>query len=234
MGTSFRALATPATACTARSNAALSTAEKGADAATAFQTCGLTNGRVAIDRYIRALVYFGALGLAAPAIAPALLRSMVLAPTGAVPVITPAKPAGQPAQRTDLPAPASVRSGSRQVSLRADEQGQYEAHAVINGLTVPAIVDTGATTVAISAETARRLGVMPPQSAFRLVVSTANGVLAAAPVILREVNVGGIAVQNVDAMVIPGSALSVSLLGMTYLSRLSKFEIAGGQLTLHQ
>jgi aspartyl protease family protein len=183
-------------------------------------------------------VFFGAFALAAPAVAPDLLRYTVFAPSfhtapdrpgAAAPNATPAKRGDpQPLQ------PASRSSGPRQVSLRADQVGQFEAHAVINGLTVPVIVDTGATTVALSADTARRLGVMPPQSAFRLAISTANGLLYAAPVTLSDINVGGIVVRNVEAVVVPGSALPVSLLGMTFLSRISKFEIAGGQLTLHQ
>ena len=96
------------------------------------------------------------------------------------------------------------------------------------------IVDTGATSVALSAETARRLGILPPQSAFRLLISTANGTTSAAPVVLNDVRVGGITVRNVQAVVVAGDALSVNLLGMTFLSRLSQFAVANAQLTLRE
>jgi len=189
---------------------------------------------VALERVIGIAVVCGGLGVAAPFVAPSLVHD-ALAPhpfnaptTGRL-----AQPAGiapAPLPSTD----ASSQNSGRTVALRADQYGQFEANAVINGLSLPVIVDTGATTVALSADTATRLGIMPPQSAFRLPVSTANGTLTAAPVMLSEVRVGGISVSNVQAVIIPGRVLSVSLLGMTFLSRLQKFEIGGGQLTLRQ
>jgi aspartyl protease family protein len=96
------------------------------------------------------------------------------------------------------------------------------------------MVDTGATAVALSAESARRLGIRPPQSAFRMPIDTANGIAYAAPVKLGEVRIGNVSVRNVEAIVVPGDALSINLLGMTFLSRLSRFEVAGGQLVLTQ
>jgi aspartyl protease family protein len=131
--------------------------------------------------------------------------------------------------------PPRTAGSQRQVALRADPRGHFEANAVINGRSVPVIVDTGATTVAISSDTARRLGVLPDRSGYRVPISTANGTLRAAAVMLREVTVGSISIRNVEAMVIPGDALGdVGLLGMTFLSRLRKFEISQGQLLLTQ
>jgi aspartyl protease family protein len=174
-------------------------------------------------------------GIGAPFVLPDLLRGAITPPNvGRTAALAPAPVPSSPARsRGNDDAPQYV-SGARTVALRADPYGQFEANAVINGVSLPVIVDTGATTVALSSETARRLGIAPPQSAYRLPVSTANGTLAAAPVMLDEVRVGGISVQNVQAVIIPGNVLSVSLLGMTFLSRLHQFEVAGGQLTLHQ
>jgi aspartyl protease family protein len=193
---------------------------------------------VALNRIIGIAGVCAVLGIAAPLVAPAMLHD-VLSPAGvkppangrlAAPVPTPLPPLGASNRQLEAPTTGSART----VALRADQYGQFEANAVINGLSLPVVVDTGATMVALSAETARRLGILPPQSAFRVNVSTANGMLTAAPVMLDEVQVGGISIRNVQAVVIPGGVLSVSLLGMTFLSRLQKFEIAGGQLTLRQ
>src|SRR5207248_4155533 len=123
-----------------------------------------------------------------------------------------AAPAPPPSRVPDSPSPSPSGSG-RTVALHADKYGQFEANAVINGISLPVVVDTGATMVALSSDTARRLGIMPAQSAFRVSVSTANGTLTAAPVMLNEVRVGGIRVENVQAVIIPGGVLSVSLLG---------------------
>jgi aspartyl protease family protein len=73
---------------------------------------------------------------------------------------------------------------------------------------------------------------VPPRADFTQPVATANGTVKAAPVKVSEIRVGGIVVRNVEAMVVPGDALSVDLLGMSYLSRLAKFESSNGRLVL--
>ena len=192
-----------------------------------------------LNRLLGIVVVCGAIGVSAPLVAPSMLKGVLVVP-GMTPasgrLVQPASvaaPAPLPPLPPDSPGPSPSGSG-RTVALHADKYGQFEANAVINGISLPVVVDTGATMVALSSDTARRLGIMPAQSAFRVSVSTANGTLTAAPVMLNEVRVGGIRVENVQAVIIPGGVLSVSLLGMTFLSRLQQFEIAGGQLTLHQ
>ncbi|HMN84818.1 MAG TPA: TIGR02281 family clan AA aspartic protease [Bauldia sp.] len=72
------------------------------------------------------------------------------------------------------------------------------------------------------------------RSDFRYAVSTANGTVMVAMVELAEVRVGGITVRDVAATVVPGDALRTNLLGMSFLGRLSRFEMAGDQLVLHR
>lgn len=122
----------------------------------------------------------------------------------------------------------------RRVSIEADANGHYVVDARINGRVVPAMVDTGATTVAITSDTARKLGIVPARSAFTQPVATANGVVDAAPVTLRDVRIGSIVVREVEALVIPGEGLGTNLLGMSFLGRLQKFESSRGRLILVQ
>jgi aspartyl protease family protein len=129
--------------------------------------------------------------------------------------------------------PPKKREILRQVALAADARGHFVTTARINGRKVVVLVDTGATSVAISAETARSLGIYLTKSDFTGRVSTANGVVAVAPVKLREVTVGNVTVRNVEAAVSPGD-LGVNLLGMSFLRRLSKFEVDDGELVLTQ
>jgi aspartyl protease family protein len=65
-------------------------------------------------------------------------------------------------------------------------------------------------------------------------VTTANGTIKAAPARLPMVDLGGIIVRDVDAMVLPDEALSENLLGLSFLSKLKRFEYANGMMVLEQ
>jgi aspartyl protease family protein len=94
------------------------------------------------------------------------------------------------------------------------------------------MVDTGATSVALTEEDAHRVGIDPPSRDFKLRLSTANGMVLVAPIMLPEVAVGDIVMRDVRAVVVPEDKLEISLLGMSFLSRLSHFEVAGDRLVL--
>ena len=119
---------------------------------------------------------------------------------------------------------------AKRTTLRADYNGHFIANATINGKSIKVMVDTGATMVALNEETAHRLGIkMRSGGVF---ISTANGIIQAFPTVLKEVKIGGVVVRDVAAVVVPGNALDMNLLGMTFLKKLRKFELAGGQLVL--
>lgn len=124
-------------------------------------------------------------------------------------------------------APAS--GSAAQVVKGAD--GHYWADARIEGRAVRVMIDTGATVVALTAEDAARLGVRPNEADFTATVQTASGPVPAAPVRLKTVAVGGAEVEDVEALVIH-EGLPHSLLGMSYLGRLSAFEATPVGLTL--
>ena len=118
------------------------------------------------------------------------------------------------------------------VAIPRNRFGQFEAPVEIDGQRVSMMVDTGATLVTLSFEDADRLGIRPLPSDFRDWVNTANGRAAVARVTLREVRVGPIALQNVDALVGSRGALNTSLLGMTFLGRLRSVRVEDGRLAL--
>jgi aspartyl protease family protein len=136
-------------------------------------------------------------------------------------------PANQPAA---VAAEASL--SPRRVALVADARGHFQTAATINGRQVEVMVDTGATLIAINEATAVKLGISPPRRAYTAEVSTASGVIKAAPVVLADVRLGGIRLSDVPALVVPGKALPVNLLGMSFLSRLSSFEVSKNRLVL--
>lgn len=115
-------------------------------------------------------------------------------------------------------ATAAQPSGSGQVVLRADRGGHFFADGWINGSGVRFIVDTGATSIALSTSDARRLG-LNYQEGRRGMARTASGTVVAYGVKLATVRVGDITLHNVDALVIEGAGPSHALLGMSFLNR---------------
>lgn len=138
-------------------------------------------------------------------------------------------------------ASADARSGSGQtqrpvgyVELTADQTGHYHADLEINGRSVGAMIDTGATLVAMSHEDARRAGLHLAAKDYTHRVRTANGIAKVAPVTLSRVRLGDITVRNVEGVVTERGAMSGTLLGMSFLGRLSRFEIRSGRLILQE
>jgi aspartyl protease family protein len=137
---------------------------------------------------------------------------------------------GGQAQAATLEAVQPRASGTAAQVVRGPD-GHYWAQARIDGRAVEVLVDTGATVVALTREDALRLGVDPEPDAFTRQVRTASGVARAAPVRLASVSVAGTRVEAVEALVVE-EGLSYSLLGMSYLGRLSGFEATPHGLTL--
>jgi aspartyl protease family protein len=192
-----------------------------------------SNGVCVLARLVVLVAVLSILAIFAPSLAPGLL-SAVLHADGSGASVAPVAPVPAPARLPALSSSDENGGGLRRVALGANSAGHYLAKATINGRPVTLMVDTGATTVALTDTTARRLGIYVARNAYRENLSTANGVVQAAPVNLDEVRLGNVALRDVTAVVVPGSALPVDLLGMSFLSRLSKFEIARGQLVLSQ
>jgi aspartyl protease family protein len=130
--------------------------------------------------------------------------------------------------------PRSEQPVGRKVRLEGDEQGHFNAQFKVNGRSIDGMVDTGASMIAINVSTARRLGLSLGSSDFRHPVTTANGTIMGAIAQLETVQIGRIQVKGVDAMVLEDRALSGTLVGMSFLSRLSSFRIENGVLVMEQ
>jgi aspartyl protease family protein len=136
----------------------------------------------------------------------------------------------------DAPAPAAPErqaSGYREALLEADARGQYAGEALINGLPVRVLVDTGASDVFVSASTAARLGLVPSGARKRM-IQTANGQSTATPTVLRRFSLGGLYMSDVEAMILAPEAGEINLLGESFLKRLISVEQRGGMLVLRQ
>lgn len=120
------------------------------------------------------------------------------------------------------------------VELKAGRNGHFNAEAEVNGRSIDVMVDTGATMIALTYEDAERAGLFLKSSDFTQAVTTANGVARVAPVTLDRVSIGDITVRNVPAAVAERGRLKTSLLGMTFLSCLSSFDMRSGILVLQE
>ncbi|MCS6622948.1 TIGR02281 family clan AA aspartic protease [Roseibacterium beibuensis] len=134
---------------------------------------------------------------------------------------------GQAQAAVPISAPATGAPG--QVLKAAD--GHYWAEADIDGRAVRVMVDTGASVVVLTPADAARLGLKLSPADFSGTVITASGPVRAAPVELQTVAVAGARVAAVEALVVE-QGLPHSLLGMSYLGRLSSFSATPAGLTL--
>lgn len=137
-------------------------------------------------------------------------------------------------KRHNVPLGQSVSSGNaRQTTsgagtlvITANSHGQYFTTGSINGAATRFVVDTGATSVALSSEEAKRLG-LDYKNGVRGRASTANGVTTMYVIKADKISVGDITLHQVDVSVIEGAGLPITLLGMSFLNRLDMKQDSG-------
>jgi aspartyl protease family protein len=173
---------------------------------------------------MKTFIFYAFVILAVASIAPRFLTSKG-APAS--------EPAAAKVMTTSAPASRQTSSGGT-LTVRSDMRGHFKVEGRVDGRRMDFLVDTGATVIAIPEREAARLGIHPARREYTAQIKTANGTVQAAPTRLNMVEVGGIVVRDVQAVVMPDQALSENLLGMSFLSRLRRFEVADGRLVLEQ
>lgn len=163
----------------------------------------------------------GLVAIAKPDIYSALLAQVLRQPA-------PAVVAPPPAAQAATPAPYGPRR------VIADRDGHYRVKAKVGGRSFDAMVDTGASVVALSWQTALDLNLIRPGDHTDVVMQTAAGRAHGRRVTIPRLEVEGLSVASVPAVVMPAGTLSTNLLGMSYLSRLRRFEFAQNSLVLEQ
>jgi aspartyl protease family protein len=122
--------------------------------------------------------------------------------------------------------------GLTEVRIRKRLDGHFTAKVKVNGTSISMIVDTGASSIVLRPEDAKKAGIDIDRLSYRVPVITANGRTLAARVRLDKVAIGPLDRNKVDALVAQPNALTQSLLGMSFLSRLRSYEFSGDFLTL--
>jgi aspartyl protease family protein len=148
--------------------------------------------------------------------------------------ITPAPASATIAAARAEPIETPPQAGVRSLNIPRDARGHFATEGRIDGQRIGFMIDTGASVIALNESSAARFGLRPTPGQYTALVTTANGTVKAARTRLAMVDVGGLIVRDVDAMVLPDQALSENLLGLSFLSKLKRFEYANGQLVLEQ
>ena len=153
-----------------------------------------------------------------------------------------------PFMQPEKPAPAFIRSApppTAQVveavrrdligekSVAADEKGQYSVDALVRGQSVRMLIDTGASMVVISAAVAARIG-LSFEAGKKWRMHTANGDSFDAEAVLPSIDLGGLYMGDVPALIASPEAGDVNLLGASFLKRLTSVEQRNGVMVLRQ
>ncbi len=133
--------------------------------------------------------------------------------------------------RNALPRQMQSQDGAISVPRAAD--GHFYLTLRLDGVPVRFVVDTGASDVVLSQQDARRVGIDPQALAYTGRAQAANGEVATAPARIGRVELEGITDRNLRVRV-NGAEMDGSLLGMSYLRRFARLEIAGDRLLLER
>ena len=119
------------------------------------------------------------------------------------------------------------------VQIARSQKGEYALHAKINGVKAPMVIDTGATSVVLTWETAKAIGLPLEMLEYNVDVETAGGHTKAARLTLDRLAVGHLVEKSVPALVVPRGQMKTNLLGMSFLDRLESWGVKADQLQLH-
>ncbi|MBI5262130.1 MAG: TIGR02281 family clan AA aspartic protease [Bradyrhizobium sp.] len=123
-------------------------------------------------------------------------------------------------------------AASRAVEIKRGRGGEFALRAKINGVTVPMVIDTGATSVVLTYETAKAAGLPLELLAYDVDVETAGGHTKAARLTLDRLAIGKLVERSVPALVVPHGQMKTNLLGMSFLDRLERWEVRADRLML--
>lgn len=123
-------------------------------------------------------------------------------------------------------------SASRAVQIARGQGGEFALQAKINGVVAPMVIDTGATSVVLTYETAKAAGLPLELLEYDVDLETASGHTKAARLTLDRLAIGKLVERSVPALVVPHGQMKTNLLGMSFLDRLESWEVRADSLML--
>ena len=122
---------------------------------------------------------------------------------------------------------------SRAVQIPRGQSGEFAVQARINGVPAAMVIDTGATSVVLTYETAKAAGLPLELLEYDVDVQTAGGHTKAARLTLDRLAIGRLVERSVPALVVPHGTMKTNLLGMSFLDRMESWEVRADRLVLH-
>jgi aspartyl protease family protein len=129
--------------------------------------------------------------------------------------------------------PGHVVSHGRTVEIGRTNAGDFAISAHVNGARVAMVLDTGASSVVLTRDDAKKAGLPLEVLNYTVNIDTANGRTRAAPVTLDRIAIGDLTERSVEALVAQPGQLKTSLLGMSFLNRLQSWQVSGDRLVLN-
>ena len=124
------------------------------------------------------------------------------------------------------------RAATRAVQISRGQGGEFALQAKINGVAAPMVIDTGATSVVLTYETAKAAGLPLELLEYDVDLETAGGHTKAARLTLDRLAIGKLVERSVPALVVPHGQMKTNLLGMSFLDRLESWEVRADSLML--
>ena len=125
---------------------------------------------------------------------------------------------------------ATVEGKGGEVVVTRRIDGNFVVRATANGVALPFVFDTGASSVVVRAEDAAKIGVVVHDPDYSIPISTANGSAMAADAAIDRLAVGHIILRHVPALVTKAGVLRENLLGMSFLEKLESYTVSGDRL----
>jgi aspartyl protease family protein len=126
----------------------------------------------------------------------------------------------------------SRTASTRAVHISRGQGGEFALQARINGVNAPMVIDTGATSVVLTYETAKAAGLPLELLDYDVDLETAGGHTRAARLTLDRLAIGKLVERSVPALVVPHGQMKTNLLGMSFLDRLESWEVRADSLML--
>jgi aspartyl protease family protein len=123
-------------------------------------------------------------------------------------------------------------AGASAVNIPRAQGGEFAIRVKINGVATAMVVDTGATSVVLSYETAKAIGLPLEVLEYDVDVETAGGHTKAARLTLDRLAIGRLVERAVPALVVQRGQMKTNLLGMSFLDRLESWEVRADRLVL--
>ena len=138
----------------------------------------------------------------------------------------------QVARASDTVSDLLRKRTTRAVQIARGQGGEFALRAKINGVNAPMVIDTGATSVVLTYETAKAAGLPLELLEYDVDVETAGGHTKAARLTIDRLAVGGLVEKSIPALVVPRGQMKTNLLGMSFLDRLESWEVRADRLML--